>query len=175
MITITQLPIAFHCRSCKENFRKESLGSYPAKCPSCGEDRTSYGYLKLPQHHFWKHEPAKYFITSNEKQCKFEFVSMNGGRCEFLVDVGEYHNFEFEMDNYVGQVKSILESNIFEWYGDKAKLQTFYDSSILPFEKEHKINYTKNKIEECLIEMYEMNKKLNDYGCDLEELTEEQL
>lgn len=174
MINITELPVVFHCKSCKENFRRGVLYSYPCKCPSCGEGKTSYGYLKLPQHSFYKCPPAKYNLIGNEKHCKFVFISMNSYRLELLMDESEYDSFDFNFDDYCGQIRNLLNHR-FEYYGDKAKLQTFYDSNILPFEKEHKINYAKNKIEECLISIYETVKKLDDYESDVEELTEEQI
>lgn len=173
MINITQLPIAFHCKSCKENFRRQSLGSYPVKCPSCGEERTSYGYFKLPQHSFYKCPPARYNILGSEKHCKFVFISMNTYRLELLMDESQYDSFEFDFDDYSGQIRSMLDSK-FEYFGDRAKLKTFYESNILPFEKEHKINYAKNKIEECLIEIYKLNKEINNHNTDIEELTEEE-
>jgi len=171
MISITELPIAFHCKGCKENFRRESLSSYPVKCPSCGDEKTSSGFLKLPQHYFFKCPPARYNILGSENHCKFVFISMNTYRLELLMDESEYESFEFDFDDYCGQIRSILSSR-FEYFGDRAKLKTFYESTILPFEKEHKLNYAKNKAEECLIEIYKLNKQLNDYKSDVEEMTE---
>jgi hypothetical protein len=171
MISINTLPIAYHCNSCKENFRNERLSSYPCKCPSCGEERTSSGFYKLPQHRFYKSPPGSYNLLNYEdKKCQFVFRSLNNKILNILTEPENYENFEFDSDNYLESVKDMIDNFDFYYMGYKEKLQKFYDEELLPFEKEHQLNHLKNKKEELLIELWKTNKEYQSVLEDLEEL-----
>lgn len=171
MINIDILPIAFSCRTCKQNFRKEYTGSYPCKCPNCGCESMSHTFIKLPQHSFSKFSPANYnLLNSHDKKCQFLFTSLDGTSLSILTDPRNYDDFEFDFSNYSQQIKQMILTFRFEYFGDREKLEEFLKKHILPFEKEHSINYAKNKIEETLISMYELNRDLKGFHSDLEEL-----
>lgn len=175
MINITELPIAYHCVSCKQNFRNERTSSYPAKCPSCGEEKTSIGFYKLRQHRFYKCAPAGYnLLDYSDKKCQFIFTSINNKNLSLLTDADNYENFEFDFDNYVEFIKHMIETFDFYYMGDKDKLKKFYEEEILPYEKEHRINYLKNKREELLIKLWKTNNEYKSVLGDLEELEGEE-
>jgi hypothetical protein len=171
MISINTLPIAYHCNSCKENFREKYIGSYPYKCPSCGEERTSSGFYKLPQHTFLKHAPGSYnWLNFSDKKCQFVFRSLNNKILNILTEPENYDNFQFDSDDYLESVRQMITYFDFYYTGDKEKLQKFYDEELLPFEKEHQLNHLKNKKEELLIELWKTNKEYQSVLEDLEEL-----
>lgn len=175
MISISELPISYHCNSCKENFRDERLSSYPCKCPSCGEDRTYNGFYRLPEHRFIKCVPGSYnWLNYNDKKCPFIFTSINNKKLSLLTEPENYENFEFDSDNYLESVKDMIDNFNFCYMGDKEKLKKFYEEELLPFEKEHQLNYLKNKREDLLIQLWKTNKNYEYVLSDLKELETEE-
>jgi len=171
MINISELPIAFYCKACKTNFRRESLSSYPCKCPECGQERTSSGFYRLPTLKFYKSPPGSYnLLNSADKKCQFTFYSLEGFSISILTEPENFENFEFDFDDYLGQILRMIEDFDFYYMGDKEKIQKFYDEVVSPNAEQHQINYLKNKKEELLIEMWKLNSQRNSYISDLESL-----
>lgn len=112
---MTNLPttyVSWYCRSCgHENETDKPSYSYPANCPSCGENKISYCTPKLPLNEVYcDSEPHRYSFTSDEKDIQVYMRSMNGGHCGITLSPEYVPDCSGDPIEVVREVLHILET-----------------------------------------------------------------
>lgn len=124
---MTNLPttyVSWYCRNCgHENETDKPSYSYPAKCPSCGENKISHDTPKLPVNDVYcDSEPRQYSWTSDEKEIQVYMRSMNGGNCGIALNPEYVPDCSGDPIEVVREVLHILETQY--WFNSsKEKVQ----------------------------------------------------